>query len=418
MPLIGSFPMKDRVYGGNIEVSDDRAPAEEFDTDPGLLPLGQDPRVPNTDYIVIPKGRLIAVKPWSPTQLGKTQLTLADGVNNVPAGFAPFNFFRTNPDHFQWAPTMVRHRMIEVPYISSVNDAYGTLSGGVKITPYYGSVTGSGAVAPIDKGKIVKWVPRSVYTSYAPASSATVNLTNALLPAFRPRIIGGMTSGGVPVSPGGSTITYINSAGTFYWQVTMSGAVQAVFYEYGQDATQIAGEVVRVQPISEITDWMEWVRDDFNAFEVAPLLTPRPRTSVASETPTSLGSNRWRTAYPHIVPTLPITVTVSGTVRNDDGTTTALANTALSLADSTFFRDYTLGDLYVINPVTGEIIVSDGVTVNSITISYSHETTFRDGKVWAPGVIGINEGFQTGVVGTPAHLDVAGATGALRAIIY
>lgn len=428
MPLLGAYTFAKKIYGGNLELGGIQAMPEEFIVDPSLPSLAQDPRFPQ-DLIVVPRGRLIAVKPGDVTTQGKTILTIADGTNNKPAGFAPFNYFRTWPERIQDLPTIVKQRIIQVPYITAINDAYsggGRLMSGDKITAYSGSVSAI-AGAPEHKGKIVKWVGKSVYTTTA-ASAVTSGfaLSSAVLPAFTPKVIAAFDASGALYTGTAATLAF-NSTGTTCWKATFASDVKTVIYEYGQGPEQIAGEVIRLEPLEDVRGWLQWVKDNFTAWEVAPLLYPRPYTSVTDETASVVDSsnNQFKLANVHLIPNLAITVTiVSGTLVNPDGTTTTLDNTQLALYDSSVwaFRDYTRGLYYAVNPVTGELQLDSNITVDTpatdVKVSYSYEHDYREGKLWDPGVQGITDGVNTGVRGVPNELDVAGCTGALRAIIY
>lgn len=414
--LIGSQPFAGRVWTPGVKISGMNSPAESWVVDPNLVPLGTDPRYPSSDQIVIPRGRILAVRPDTTSYTGQAVLTIADGVSNKPAGYTETNIFRQWEEKVQWMPSMSREEFIEVPYVASVNGAYGVPAGGDKITAYYGSATSTTAV-PNDKGKIVKWMEKKLYLKTSSAS-ATVQLSAANLPAFTPRVI--VAWNGTTLVDG-STVSVAWNPTFGCWVATIPGSATALVYEFGQSADQIAGEVVRVEPISaahHLSGWLEWVTDNFLAWEYPPQLLRVPTTDVTNETPATITSGSWyRLANKPIAPWKSIVVTVTGTLVAPDGTVTTLTSTPLSTADMPFV-DYTMGQYYNVNPVTGDLYFASNVTVNSVTVSYSYETSYRDGRLFNAGIIGLTDGRYSGVPGTPANLEVAGVVGSLRCIIY
>lgn len=416
MALIGSQPFAGRVWTPGVKISGMNSPAEEWVVDPNLVPLGTDPRYPTTDQIVIPRGRILAVRPDTTSYTGRAILTIADGTNNKPGGYTEVNIFRQWEEKIQWMPSMSRHEFIEVPYVSAINGAYGVPAGGDKITAYYGSAT-SRTATPNDKGKIVKWVEKKLYAK-TQAASALVELSAANLPAFTPRIVVAWDTATV-ITSGAVSVAWNNAFGC--WVATFGETVTTVIYEFGQGPDQIAGEVIRVEPISaahHLSGWLEWVTDNFLAWEYPPQLMRVPTTDVTNETPSTVTAGSWyRLANKPIAPWKPIVVTVTGSLVAPDGTVTSLSSTDLSTADLPFV-DYTLGQYYNVNPVTGDLFFSSNVTVSSVVVDYSYETSYRDGRLFNAGIIGLTDGRYSGVPGTPANLEIAGVVGSLRCIIY
>lgn len=417
MPLQGSQQFAGRLWNPGVKISGMNSPAEEWTIDPALIPLGDDPRYPTTDQIVIPRGRILAVRPDTTSYTGQAVLTIADGVSNKPAGYTETNIFRQWQEKIQWMPSMSRHEFIEVPYVATINGAYGTLAAGDRITGYYGSATTRTQV-PNDIGKIVKWVPRTTY-SITVAASATVQLTSANYPAFTPTVLIAWNGTSV-VSSGAVSITWNTQFNC--WVATFAPTVTTVIYQFGQREDQIAGEVIRVEPVSashHLSGWLEWVTDNFLAWEYPPQMLRVPTTDVTGETPATVTAGSWyRLANKPIAPWKTINVYVTGTLVAPDGTSTTLTSTLLSQATDLPFVDYTLGSYYNVNPITGDLYFTSNVTVNSVTVDYSYETSYRNGRLFNAGIIGVTDGRYSGIPGTPANLEVAGVVGSLRCLIY
>lgn len=143
-----------------------------------------------------------------------------------------------------------------------------------------------------------------------------------------------------------------------------------------------------------------------------------PTTDVTGETPvTVVSGSQYRLANVPIAPWKAINVYVTGSLVAPDGTVTTLTSSTMSTADLPFV-DYTLGQYYNVNPVTGDLFFSNNVTVSSVTVDYSYETSYRDGRLFNAGIIGLTDGRYSGIPGTPANLEVAGVVGSLRCIIY
>jgi hypothetical protein len=143
-----------------------------------------------------------------------------------------------------------------------------------------------------------------------------------------------------------------------------------------------------------------------------------PTTSVTAEVPTLIGPNWYRLANFPVASWQPLNVNLTGTITDlNDSNTTSYSNIPMSLSDSPFL-DNSMGQYYNINVVTGDIFLTSNVTVNSLTVDYSYETSYRDGRLFNPGITGLTDGKFSGVPGTPANLEVAGVIGSLRVVIY
>lgn len=413
MALIGSRVTENRWNPGVVVSEGLMEPFEEYIVDPFLPPLGNDPRF-TSNLVVIPAGRLIGLYPDTISSTDRAKLTLADGSSVKPSGFARTTFFQKPPDSMQYAPLLSKQCVVEVPYVAAINGAYGTLSGGTPITAYFGSVASRTVKAPNDIGKIVKWIPKTVYHKNQSASTSCT-LSSAVLPAFAPVILMAWNAGTV-IASGASCIPAWNGSN---WVATFGNNVTDVLYTYGQGPEMIAGEVIRVEPIStshELSGWLKWVTVDMSDPMTAMAIKRVPTTAVTNEAPTAVSTNLYRLANYPVAPWKEITVTVTGTMVNPDGSTTTLTASKMSLA-SVPYVDYTRGQYYTIDALNGYLRFTSNVTVTSVTVSYSYETSYRGGVAWGQGIPGLTDGQYTGVPGTPGRLEVSGCIGALRCMI-
>jgi hypothetical protein len=435
----GYVPQPGRWHSG-VKLGGVNTPPIEFDLDQTLPDLGRDPLYPNRDFIVIPRGRFVATKSLDLQYVGgKSLITVANGVDpnyapsyatgTVPFGYAPFHMYRTFSGLPADKPLGVKHETIELPY-TSVNDSYSNALGlGTRLTvgewvmPYYGSATAK-IGTPVDKGKPVRWIPRKVYQTTATASGVVL-LTSAPFPAFKPRILAAFTAAGVPVFSGTTQLDYSEANGK--WQATFGTTVTTVMYEYGASDDQRIGQIVGVEPVGtasglnstshDITGWLKWITDNFSAWDWPPIMNVRPTNTVTSEVVSIDANNEGNLAYYPVVPFRTVTVVVSGSIANPDGTTTALSNTTMETADTLFFNDQTQGKYYDIDFLTGRIRFASNVTVYSCAVSYYYEGKFRDGLKYDAGILGLTDGLNSGLVGLPPHLDVAGVKGVLRIMV-
>jgi len=416
MPYIGSQVSATERWNPGVVVSEGVGePFEEWEVYDLLPALGNDPRR-TSDLIVIPAGRLIGIYPDSVSVTTRAKLTLADGVTVKPSGFARTNFYQKAPNKAQWAPLLSRACVIEVPYVAAVNAAYGALAGGMPVTAYFGD-TDSTVQTPNDVGKIVKWIGKTVYHKNQSANVACT-LTSAALPAFTPVILMAWNAGTVLAS--GASCTPAWDTGTDTWIATFGNQVTDVLYTYGQGPEMIAGEVIRIEPITtshELSGWLKWVTVDMSDPMTASMITRVPVTSVSTETPAAVSTGVYRLAYYPVAAWKPITVTVTGSLVGRDGTVTTLTSTEMSAA-SLPYTDYTRGAWYTIDSLTGYLRFPSNVTVSSVTVSYYYETSYRQGKAWGQGIPGLTDGQYTGVPGTPGSLEVSGCVGSLRCLIY
>lgn len=425
MPYLeGSEIFKGRKWTSNIKLSGINAPAEEFITDPNLPILGIDPRYPTTDQIVIPRGRLLAVKPGifaadgTGSSYGKAVLTIADGVSYKPLGYTDTNIFKANPQRRQWLPKLVKQELIEVPYINLINNAYGQLNNGDRITAYYGT-PGRNNPNPDYKGRIVKWVRKDMYVDTLDTPSASVVLANALYGAFTPSVLLAYTSGGTLSNCTGTT--WVDNVG---WVASFAGAVKQVVYKYGQEYDQIAGEVLHIEPVDsehEFSGWQRWVEDNFTAWEYQPVTIRVPTTTATTTSGyAAIASNGgvMNLSRP-IIYYKNISVYADATVvdQNGDAISYTSGGAAMPLSDIPY-NNWSYGKWYTIDPFTGTLTFASNVTLTgNVKVVYEYETSYRDGRLWGAGIQGLTDGNLSGMPGTPAHLDAPNMIGALRVMV-
>ena len=438
MPIFGSRPTNQSV-APQLVISGLESMAEQFEIDPSLPVLGQDPFLPNTDLIVIPRGRLLGVKnPQGPgrpayAQEEKALVTLANGTEGMslngistdvaPIGFAETPYFRSFAEQIQPRPGITKGKLLSIPYIQTSNGAYGAIKPGDYLTAYAGTVS-SGAPIAQEVGKIVRFVEKSMYSAHQNVAASVIQLTQAVLPAFQPRIFAGQNAGAyVPLT----SAAYAFNGGN--WQVTLNAPVTDVFYEWGQGMENRAGQCISFQAVGNaggaldhlhsFPGWLQWVKDNYDAWSVPPLTLPRPAVQILNEEPVEIGPNVYRLAQHPIVPVKTIVVSVTGTrIDPNTGVSQNLTDYPLPLAANTWLEDFTYGQDYIINPLTGVLTIDSDITVDSLTVSYSADVSYLDGKIWNPGVLGLTDGRYSGVAGTPAHLELLGVVADMHVAIF
>lgn len=422
--------------------------AVEFLLDPTLSALGQDPFLPNANILTVPRGRLLGIKNPQTSTLpayaaeGKMILTLANGSEGqtsggvstdvYPIGFAEENYYRQYEETIQPFPAPTKDCVISLPYVDTSNGAYGRLKPGDYVTAYFGNANNSNPI-PQEVGKVVKWVPKGLYFVHQ-AASTTVVLTQAVYPAFVPRLVSAANAG-TNVSLSGATLAYDNAA--HVWKATLGGAATDVYFEWGQTVQARAGQLISFEAVGNaggaldhlhhFPGWLQWVRDNYGAWQLPPLTVPRPYTDIAGENiyGNVVGTNQWRLGHYPVVPFRQINVYVTGTqvvpapgtpatyqTINLDGTT------PLPLANNTWLSDYCFGLDYMLNPVTGVLTLDSSITANAITVDYSYETGYLDGKLYDAGVLGLTDGRYSGVPGTPANLELYGVLAEMKVLIF
>lgn len=448
--IFGSVPVAGRRWAPQLVISGDVSPAEEFIVDPFLPPIATDALDPRRS-VVIPNGRLLAIGSVAgvgrgtnhhkfdfkglPDGMGyKSWLTLHNGKDTNPCGISEYKMFKNWPEHpYNQPVTYRKHALCAVPYITTYNDATGVLETGDRITGHYGSTTSTTLIIPTLVGKPVKWVEPKLYTAQNSAGT-TIVLSGATYPGITPVLVAGVkgTSGFVQGSVG--TVAY--SAG--YWRATVASTTTDVIYSYGHSPDQIAGEVVRVENLSDMSQhdsWLRWVEDNYGAWEAGPMLTRVPLTQHVAET----------VAFTNNTATLPhvpidfrqqITITVTaGAYTDANGSTVEASATPGGIvlsSDGGLFQDYSQGADYSLNFLTGQIVISSRwTTLTTVTVAWNYETGYEQGKLWGAGILNLTDGATSaamlnpaGVTGTtpylglPSHLDIASVVGELRFLVY
>lgn len=431
------------------------ASTENLMVDQYALAAGTDP-YDQSAVVVIPAGRFVSIgnarsinggsngyRPGS-TYSGRTPLTLHDGLNLTPIGFSENQMYKSfsTPNIFLTESNTVHYRKgvdVECPYVSTVNDAHGTLVSGDKVTGYWGSTTSTTNIAAHHRGKAVKWNARRTH-SVSTAASTLVQLSAAVYPGVTPRVITGLSPNGTAVA---SSATAWNA--TFAkWVATFSTPVISVLYDHGQDADQIAGSCLRIQSISEILSthpfnkWVEMAQSDMLNWPMAPAATRFPVTSVGSganpvdgsnwETPSTVTADaKYRVAHYPMSIQHPVFVAIQGTITDKDGVTFTYTGSEsddwyiLPTSAIQDMRGYFIGLYHTVNWRTGIIELSANISsVTGIKVLYSYMSNPYDGPaLWGGGIHGISDGSNVSndgspAYGLPAQLNVVGGGGALR----
>lgn len=440
---------------------------EEFIVDPYASTVGTDPFDPAA-VIVIPAARFLAVGSQSSVfngtnytmgilDTGKPRLTLHDGYTTRPVGMSVNQMYREINDFMTDSNTVKVRKGFEaeVPYVLSINAAHGTPRTGSRLTGYWGttSTATKSSVSGQHMGKPVLWNAAKTYAVQAVAASA-VQLTVAVYPGITPTAIAAFSASGAVLEAVTTSFAW-NTTG--YWQATFTGAgsatVNEFWFRYGQDADQIAGQVIRVRNLNDMmgTDnfakWVELNPGDYMNFPPAFQRVAVTAISLSDatdystgETPSTVTSGRqYRVANYPMSPHHPVTVYVSGTITDESGTQTTYAGGAgtsgwftlptNALSDQ---RRYFIGKYHTVNWRTGIIDISTNISVTGIRVTYSYITDTRLGAVlWGAGIIGLTDGgyitpstSSGGVTvtpsktfGVPAHLNYTDVVGAMRVFV-
>jgi hypothetical protein len=461
----GSHLMQGRVWAPPIELSGPdvgMVSGEAMQVDQYLSAIGTDPFDPAA-VIAIGAGRFVSIGNAASVNggtngyrvgqalTGLTPLTLHDGNNLTPVGMATNQMYKqmNGVNMFMTESNTVKFRrgfVAEVPYVSTINDAHGTLVAGDRVTGYWGSTTTTSPTT-LHRGKPVKWFAKKLYHANA-ASTGLVGLASAIYPGITPRIVLART-GATFVATSATALSWNQGLG--YWTASFSSNVTDVDYEFGQDGDQIAGEVLRIESLSNILTthpfqkWVEYAQRDyinFPAFGGVGLATQRmpivevgtgtnPADGSGWETPSTVTANvSYRVAtYPMSI-NHPVLIAIQGTVIDTSGYTTTYSGSGASswfilpVSAIQDYRGYFIGLYHTVNARTGLIEFAANITsVTAIRALYSYIADPRDGaSLWGGGILGLTDGANVpsgGVpqYGTPAHLNVAGGTGALRVIV-
>jgi hypothetical protein len=416
----------------------------ELDLDTSLPTLGQDANnnYLNRDYIVIPHGRIVGLRPRDLTDKDrKSILTMANGVDplnaptfakysSTPFGYAPYHLFKGFRGLPADAPLGVRHETISMPY-TSANESYNlSTNGGSRLVvgeyvmPYYGSKDKQAANA-VHTGKMVRYIGRHVIKTVAGTASAQV-LLDAKFPAFLPTVLYAYDASGAVYTGTEPTLSYVEASGK--WKATFATAVKGVVFEYGASDQQRIGQIMGIEPVGtaggingsthEQTGWFKWVQTNYGAWEF-PLILNRMASTAVTDEAVTVTDNAGTLAYAPVIPFKTVTVKVTGTRYETDGTETALTDEVLTPMDEAFFGDVIRGTEYSIDILTGAIEFTGNLDVDSAKVTYSYEGDFRNGITWdAQGIFGLTDGSgPSGITGIQPHLDVVGVYGELRVAI-
>lgn len=454
--MFGSHHMPGRVWRPKIEVSQDnvgQVPPEELTVDPYLPAVGIDPFDP-AGVVVIPSGRFVSIGftggrgstnyRFTRTDTGKTTLTLHDGKNLTPVGLSVNQMYKANSEFMSDSNTVKFRKsfVAETPFVQSINEANGVMYAGDKVTGYWGSTTSTTQVSNLHRGKPVKWVAKKVY-SQTGSASAVHALAAATLPGITPRIVQAYGSGGTSLyATATGTLSFSGSTGP--WLATFAGAgssnVTEVVYEYGQDADQIAGEVLRIQSLADILnrdDFLRWVEySPIDYLNFPPAMQKYPVTQVGTGSTPDTNSD-WETltvsngvattAHANLSTFYPVIIAFKGTLVNMEGVSTTYTDwynlPTNGLNDA---RGYFNGVYHSINWRTGVVTFASNITTfTAVRILYSYITDPREGAVaWGAGITNLTDGRNVAVpagrstaAGTPSHLNIADVIAALRIIV-
>lgn len=416
--MFGSHYIPARKWAPHIEVSGENVgevPHEELKVDPYLPALAVDPFDP-AGAILIPSGRFVSTGysrnvgggnnayRFGRVDTGKTTLTMHDGYNLTPVGMS-INQMYKDQSEFMVQSNTVKFRkrfMAEVPFVLSINNANGTLDAGDFCTGYWGSTTSTSIISYRHRGKPVKWLPKTVYTQTCPVSSACF-LSAATLPGIQPEVIAGFNAAGAIV-PAAASATKVWTGTN--WQLSFTGAASAittVVYNYGQTAEQIAGQVLRIQSVSDLLNrdnFLRWVElAPMDQLNFPPAVQRQTVTAVSNETPSTVSAGvQYRVlSYPMSL-TNPVVVQIKGDVVDTDGNSTTYSSDWFTLPTNTTIdaRGFFMGTYHTVNWRTGIIDLSSNITsITSIRVSYSYVVDPRDSAVvWGAGVQGLTDGLN------------------------
>ena len=428
---LGWINTPDRWHSG-VKLGGVNTPPLQIVVDSTLPSLGQDVSRINRDMVVIPRGRVLGTRDTNTVSREDEflEVTLANGVDpldapsfangTLPVGYAPFNIYRDFSGLPAEAPVIVNHETIEVP-LTAINNLYNTATnGGTKlfagelVMPFYGSAVKKAHV-PKDVGKYVRYIPKKSYVQ-TQAASATAALTAAVFPAFKPEVLLAWNAGTL-VTSGVTSLDYNETSKN--WEAVFGGPVTNVLYMWGAAESQVIGRLLQVEPITathSVNDWLEWVTTQISQFDLPPILNQHNFVNVTDEA-VSLTNNVGTLANTPVIPYKTISVKVTGTLVLADGTSQTLSGETLALADGNHTNDQTQGLYYDIDMLKGTISFSSNLTITSVTVSYSYESSYTDGLVYDQGILGLT-GRDSGFAGLAPHLDVAGVLGVMRIAIF
>jgi len=456
MAMIG-YVSTDKRWATELEISGLDAPAETFKVDSTLTPVGQDPKFPS-DFVVIPKGRIVGVAQTdittgyglgtnsAITEDSETTLTLAgkyqsNGTQIAPLGFAGYNIFKkATANTAQWRPALFKQRYIRLPYIKALasgqwtNAILGDLSQGDKIAPFCGYANGTEDYQHI--GKVVKWLERRVFAETSSAPDLVPTLGSATYRCFTPTQLVALDGSGLPIPDADLVDPYWDGTN---WAVSGAPGTSAhvILYEYGQGPEMIAGEVLSLELLTDDQPgWLKWVLDNYGAWDLPRSQVPAhttTRDNSGSDLTEIVAGYEYRVSNYPVAGYKPINVYTIGQIRQVDinGTwTTGAAGTYNLLPKATWNNDQTRGVNYALDPITGILRVwgltqADGTAIEAtdIRITYFSEDdsyTSVHGRDFAAGQMNLTDGTGGnvgGYAGTPAIFDVTNSLGILKVMI-
>lgn len=378
-----------------------------------------------------------------------TPLTLADGSTFKTIGVA--HQAMNKPADNSGGPILrpdavaLKNAQVSTAYIPAYNSTdYGTIASGDKLAAHYGTMqapngTAVGAAALRTnvqygvRGMQVKWIPKKVYNSNIAAGTTNL-LVNANNPGVVPTILSFWNAAG----------TALTSAVTLTWNATgisaslgcwsASAATHTdMMYEVGQDSSHIGGQVIRINPLSNVKNYDQLYKFVRNGRFDGPLseLFQNPRALVTtartavSVTPAGTAAAGYsgtvlQSALPVVIdPRSSILVEIQGTVDDNGTSTTYSGGTWFSLPNANTTRNSSihsglLGAFHSINWLTGVIKLSSAVTdLTAMRITYS-QISSPFVPQFAAGQIGLTDGTIAGEgAGVPAHLNASGVDGEL-----
>jgi len=363
------------------------AVAQEFDIDAGLPVVGRKYIQPFPE-IVIPKFRFVGVKKTSSSTTGKPVLTLAtSGTSSYvsPIGIAADDIWRisalASSRHFQ--PTVLRNCYVQYPYVSSINNANGTL--------YRGDY-----IVPDGYGRPVKFIRKGNYLEYDVAATNTTVGSELLSSIF----LNSATLAGVTpenVSVWNHTDLTTETIATSAWQasagmwrldflrsgVTPTTSILLAHYDYGHEPADIGGQLVQLDVDFPTSNWIKWVSFNFGNFPVTPLGgAPAPVTAVTAGASTANADYTvYTVANTPISPIHSVIVYVNGTAETKSSIT-GLYNGDLQ------------GTNYVVDPLAGTVTFPTGycTVASTVTVTYSYLTNYDIGsQAWATGLHGLTD---------------------------
>jgi len=368
-----------------------------------------------------------------------TPITTANGLTVKPMGVAHQNMAKPAQDssgaHTMPDAVVVKNAQCSVAYVAAISDAYGTLAAGDRLTAHAGAVTRLTAdtayTASLSnqqfalRGAQVKFKPQATYYVNNGSNSTNIDLTGANLAGVLPQIVGVKNNAGSAVSATNASNLVWNTS-TNLWKYSGTTA-QEVWFTYGQDADQIGGELVRINPLSNVREYdklFPYVKTGSYEGPLSELfgdmvaMTTADRSAVTFTVSGGAGYVLQSSKNVVIDPRSAVTIEIQGTV-NDGGTVTSYSASdwyTLPNANDTRYQTVhsgLIGKYHSVDWVEGRVQFSSALTITAARITYKQITSPFTPN-FAPGQIGLTDGAISGTgAGTPAHLNASGVSGEL-----